>query len=230
MTISEGEFLFFNRINPLCKVVFDVGVQKDTHYIEIAPKLEYHLFEPNLEFYEEIKRKLLVHPDSNVKVNPFGLGKETRSVTYYLDSQSFLFRTVHMQSNPNLTTTFNIKSFKEYVEENDIKSIDFLKMDTEGCEPDILFPYSEYIKKNVNFVQFEYASTWLDRTDNFTLHDVYNLYSDKFDFYFLYNSAHPISKLYTGILTQINLHILEEVEEYMHNQYGFEIVMMKSYV
>lgn len=228
MTISEGELYFFNTIKDECKVVFDVGVQKDIHYIEIAPELEYHLFEPNLEFCEEIKRKLLKYPNSNVKVNPFGLGRKTESLLYYPDSQSFFLRKVHMQSNPNLAVTFNIKSFKEYVEENNIKFIDFLKIDTEGGEPDILFPNYEYIKENVKYVQFEYASTWYDRDDNWELFNVYNFYKDKFKLYYLYNSAHPVSKLNLEMLTEIKkLDDLRPIEDYVFNQYGFEIVMVR---
>jgi FkbM family methyltransferase len=231
--ITEGELYFFNVIKDDCEVVFDVGVQEDIYFVEIAPELEYHLFEPNLQFCKEINTKLeryTKYINANVKVNKFGLGDKTEARIYYPDTQSFFFRTVHTQSNPELAVVFNIKSFKEYIKENDIKNIDFMKIDIEGGEPDILIPNATFIKKHVKFLQFEYASTWYDRPDlcNYNLGDIYDLYHSEFDFYVLYNSTHPISHSWPNMMTYITNESIPEIENYVNNQYGFEIAMIRK--
>ena len=39
------------------KVVFDVGARVDIDYLNIFPKATHHLFEPNPEFFKELKEK-----------------------------------------------------------------------------------------------------------------------------------------------------------------------------
>lgn len=58
---------------------------------------------------------------------------------------------------------------KDYIIENDIKTIDFLKIDTEGYELEVLQGFEEYIRI-VKIIQFEYGGTFLD--NNIKLIDV----------------------------------------------------------
>jgi FkbM family methyltransferase len=225
--ISEGEIYFFNQIKDDCKIVFDVGCKTDTPYLELAPKLEYHLFEPNPVSYSVMNNKL-ENSGLNVKLNNFGLGNETKTVIYYPDSESFFLRKVHFIGNPGLGIPLQIKSFKEYIEENKIDRIDFLKIDVEGGEPDILFPNSKWIEDHVKYLQFEYASTWYDNSYGYRFKDIYYLFKEEFNIYFLYNSAHPASLRFPGMMININSYIAGEVENYVNNQYGFEIAMVKK--
>ena len=54
------------------KVVFDVGARVDIDYLNIFPKATHHLFEPNPEFFKELKEK--VGDRKNVYLNYYGLG------------------------------------------------------------------------------------------------------------------------------------------------------------
>ena len=229
MTITEGELAFFEVIKNNCEVIFDVGVQIDTHYIESYPKGIFHLFEPNSGFAETLWNKVY---DLNtlVYVNNFGLGKESGWIKYYPDSQSFIKRTVDFQSDEKKSIILQIKDFKEYITENNIENIDFLKIDTEGSEPDILFYNIEYIKNHIKFIQFEYASTWLDREEKFTIYDVYKTFSDKFNLLVLYNRAHPV---FSEVANEMMIFTLEKdqleaIEKYMHSSYGFDIAMVRK--
>jgi hypothetical protein len=65
----------------------------------------------------------------------------------------------------------NIKTGKDYVTDNDIKSIDFLKIDTEGYELNVLEGFEDFLE-NVKIIQFEYGGTFLD--NNIKLIDVIN--------------------------------------------------------
>jgi len=227
MTLANGELQFFNTIKDECDIIFDVGCREDIDYILAHPEAEYHLFEPNPQFIFNITQKIPLN-DTNIRINPFGLGKETKTIKYYPDSQSFIKRTVDFQSNIDLAIELPMKNFAEYIAENNIDKIDFLKIDTEGNEPDILFYNIAFIKNHVKFVQFEYASTWLDRTDDFRIHDVFNTYNDKFKFYVLYDNSHPFSQIHSNVLTHFETDQLNNIEQYMKNSYGFNIIMIQK--
>lgn len=228
MTLTTGEVDFFNTIKSNCNIVFDIGCREDTEYLLLHPSAEYHLFEPNPSFFENLKFKLDLS-NKSIHANNFGLGKETEIIQYYPDSQSFIKRTVDFQSDEKLCINLPIKNFSEYILEKDIKHIDFMKIDTEGNEPDILFFNVDFIKENVDFLQFEYASTWIDRNDYYRIQDVYNQYNDKFLFFVVYNFDHPFSKIYGKVLTEVlTKEDLNLLDRYMYNSYGFNIAMINK--
>jgi FkbM family methyltransferase len=226
--ITEGEFAFFEKIKDNCSVIFDVGCKEDIHYITSSKNKTFHYFEPNIEHYIVCKEKIKNDSGNNIiYLNNFGLSNRNDVIKYWADSESFFKRHFHYQSRvePSFLT---IKKFSNYINESNITNIDFLKIDTEGCEPDILLDNPNFIKSNVKYVQFEWASTWVDRDDGIIFTDIYNEFTEFFDFYFLYNSAHPISATYTDLLTLIdNDEMINLVNNYVMNAYGFEIVMIK---
>jgi len=230
MTISSGEIRFFNKIKDNCNVIFDIGCKDDTHYIEVTENKEFHLFEPNLITHNKCNAKLynLINNTNKIFLNFFGLGNKSEFKYYYEDSESFIKRKIHFVSKTEPIKLF-IKKFSDYILENKIENIDFIKIDTEGYEPDILLDDIDFIKNKVKYIQFEYASTWLDRDTKIELNDIINIFHNEFDFYFLYNEYHPLSKFFNETLTSIkNLEMKLLIEILMKNAYGFEIVMIKK--
>ena len=125
--ISKGELGFFNIIKDDCQVIFDVGCRTDTHYIDIKPEASFHLFEPNEDSFKEIKNKLS-NTSSVVKLNNFGLGNKTDKIIYYGNTQSFCERTLGVYSDSSTIRYYDVKKFTEYIYENDITNISFLKI------------------------------------------------------------------------------------------------------
>lgn len=226
--ITEGELEFFEKIKDDCKIIFDVGCKQDIHYIDKSKDKIFHYFEPNLNHYNVCVEKTKNIVNNTIHINPFGLGNKTEILNYWSDSESFFKRHFHYQSQAE-PILLSIKRFSEYLEENKIDHIDFLKIDTEGCEPDILLDNTYFIRNSVKYIQFEYASTWVDRDDGKNFDDIFYVYKDCFEFYFLYNSAHPISKDCQHLLTPIqNDEDINIVNNYVKNAYGFEIVMIRG--
>jgi len=225
--ISKSEIDFFENIKDNCDIIFDVGCRTDIHYIEMKPEAQFHLFEPNEESYNEVKNKLK-DISSDIKINNFGLGDKTAKLLYYMNTQSFPKRITHSTSNPETAKYCNVKKFTEYIEKNKISKIDFLKIDTEGYEPEILYDNIDFIKNNVKYVQFEYASTWLDKPTITTIHNIYEIYKDSFTFYYLYDENHPMCKGSEETLTIISSMSLNLIENYMRNAYGYNIVMIRK--
>ena len=61
-------------------------------------------------------------------------------------------------------SVFEVKRADEYIQKNNIKSIDFLKIDTEGFEFNVIKGFGDEIQK-VKVIQFEYGGTFIDSGD-----------------------------------------------------------------
>ena len=229
--ITTGEFYFFNKIKEDCNIIFDVGTRDDVHYLSIKENIEIHLFEPNTNFYNSLINNLKPYShNKKIFVNNFGLGSKTESITYYNNTQSFTKLMTNYLSDINNTSNFKVVDFKEYILEHKIESIDFLKIDTEGYEIDIIYSDLEYIKNSIKYVQFEYTSAWLSNDKKLRIRDIYNSLSDTFNFFILKDDGHPISKLYSEDMIVINEYLFNIIDKYMIEGYGFNIVIVKKYI
>jgi FkbM family methyltransferase len=162
----NGELDFYNRIKPHISTIFDVGCRCDSEFLDFEG--EVHYFDPNSEFIDKLSKM----PNKNAKAvfNKFGLGETNKELAYYPKYQSFFDR-VHScrASDAANKIILKIKKAKDYMNFNEIPNVDFLKIDTEGFEPNVLKGFEEKLE-NVNIVQFEYGGTFLDNGS--TLMDV----------------------------------------------------------
>jgi FkbM family methyltransferase len=163
---TNGEEKFFTCIKDNIHIVFDVGCRSDSEYINFCG--EVHYFDPVNEFIENLKNQTNVNKTSYF--NNFGLGDENKELYYYPRYQSFYDRTksCHISDDAH-KILLHIKRGSDYVINNNIKMIDFLKIDTEGYELNVLKGFGDFIK-NINIIQFEYGGTFLD--NNIKLIDV----------------------------------------------------------
>ena len=154
---TNGEEKFFMSIKDNIHVVFDVGCRSDSEYINFCG--EVHYFDPVHEFIENLKNQTNVNSTSYF--NNFGLGDENKEIYYYPRYQSFYDRTksCHISDDAN-KKLLHIKKGYDYVINKNMKKIDFLKIDTEGYEFNVLKGFGEFIK-NINIIQFEYGGTFL---------------------------------------------------------------------
>jgi FkbM family methyltransferase len=162
---TNGERHFFTKIKNKINIVFDVGC-KDSDFLQFHG--EVHYFDPVDENIEklEVKRNY----NSGSYFNIFGLGNDNTQLYYYPAYDSFYDRVSScMVSDASNKVLLHIKKGKDYVTDNNIKNIDFLKIDTEGYELNVLKGFEEFLE-NVKIIQFEYGGTFLD--NNTKLNDV----------------------------------------------------------
>ena len=155
--ITEGEYYFFEKIIDDCNIIFDVGVRDDIHYLNLIKGKEFHLFEPNTQFYERLLSNIknnTTSSDNKVITNNFGLGNESGDFMYYHNTQSFTKLITHVHSDVNNISTFKIVSLGDYILDKGISNIDFIKIDTEGHELDVLYANINFVKENVKYIQF----------------------------------------------------------------------------
>ena len=163
---TNGEYDFFVKIKGSIQRVFDVGSRSDSEFTEFEG--EFHYFDPVALYMNNLKRQ----PNKNKLsyFNIFGLGDENKDLYYYPKYQSFYDRVNSCKvSDASNKMVLQIKKASDYIVDKKIETIDFLKIDTEGFELNVLKGFEEKLL-NVNIIQFEYGGTFLD--NNVRLKDV----------------------------------------------------------
>ena len=147
--IPKDELEVFKSLENI-RVVFDVGIRDDVDYLIIKPSIELHAFEPNPLFIEQLK--VQIGNRKRIYINNYGLGDKFEELPYDPVTQSFLLPV----TNPKLP----IKTLDWYVKKNNIKQIDFLKIDAEGYDYKILLGGKKAIKIS-RYIQFEWGADYL---------------------------------------------------------------------
>ena len=158
-------------------VAFDVGAHKG-ETLEIFLKSfnieKIFCFEPNRKIYERLKNKIKMKIYKNIFLFNYGLGSkiETRSLKTFLDTSSSTFSQIDSKNyyylrKKKIFNLFSNKFFSEdievevstlskFIEENNIKKINILKIDTEGFEYNILRGIADNQFKDIELIYFEH--------------------------------------------------------------------------
>ena len=118
-------------------VVFDVGANCG-YFTTLFSKLvtsygEVHAFEPVPETYSLLFKNTLKMP--NVRLNNLAIGESRgKAVISYDLNDSEKATIVHSSTSKEKHAEINVISLDDYVEENNIRKIDFVKCDVEGFE------------------------------------------------------------------------------------------------
>jgi FkbM family methyltransferase len=120
------------------KVVFDVGAnvgQSTITYLEQFPQAQIYSFEPVVGTY----RKLVETTKQHKRVHPYnlGMGREPGETTINVNPVS-LVSSIVLRRDEDHPETIKLESIPSFAHKNQIESIDFLKIDTEGYELEVL--------------------------------------------------------------------------------------------
>jgi FkbM family methyltransferase len=155
---SNGEKRVFDKLPP-GMTIFDVGCRRDSLFFNYPGIV--HYFEPDPSSLNELKNK---SGCLNLKsyFNSFGLADKIGSFDYFPKFQSFVDRkeSCGFDDSEN-TVKFELKTGSDYLFQNHINNIDFLKIDTEGLELSVIRGFGDAVK-SVRFIQFEYGGTFRD--------------------------------------------------------------------
>lgn len=176
MDINKNELAIWRELISEGDIVFDVGCQDDNSFYEIEPKLkEIHLFDPNIfeVLLEKIKGK------ENIFFNNFALGNHNEEIDFFWRYGSFLCRTeepkfIDLHTPKKITT----RKLCDYIRDNGINKIDYLKIDTEGYDFEVIKGCGEFISI-IKYIQFEdFVNFYDDKKigDIFNYFDGYNIY------------------------------------------------------
>lgn len=169
-------------------VLFDVGANIGSYSLElrkIFKKARVYSFEPNPNAYTMLKENL---QGRNCNCLNLGLGAEKQRKTLYTystETQSEhsscykeVFLDVHkVEDHDILEINVLIDTLDEFCGEENVQQIDFLKIDTEGYEYEVLKGGVKMISEGrINIIQFEFNE--MNVTSRVFLKDFFHLLND----------------------------------------------------
>jgi FkbM family methyltransferase len=171
MSLPKEELHIYSKLSEDFKVVFDIGCRDDLDYYEVKKDCEYHLFEPNSEALASIKKKMSSLSDHHIILNEFGLSDERKDdCVYYKNVQSFIPHWCLPSYDSG--ERFSLRKLDDYVKEKNIAKIDFIKIDVEGLDYQVILGGLDAIKRDnkVSYIQIENSGgnrQYLDLLTNF---------------------------------------------------------------
>jgi FkbM family methyltransferase len=214
---NSYELSLFEKFKNNIDVVVDIGCRDNLDYYFIKPNANFHLFDINQKHVDK-----LINTISSLKhkINLYNIGLSNKNAKVkYGEASESIYRPWG-----NIIEC-DIRKFDEILIEKNIQNIDFLKMDIEGCEPEILC-YTEIIN-NIKYIQFEYGQVW-DRSKT-NIKNICDTYATSHEFYFVKDINHPLTNTESApLLTTINDSFIEKIESYTNVGCGCNILMFNK--
>jgi FkbM family methyltransferase len=169
---TNGELWLLKTILPEIKTVFDVGSHVGkwaTQALQVNPRINLHCFEPSKDTFQIIQEKEF---GKNVICNNFGLGSDNTRKKLFVygklneGNSLYLRRGLEKIVGTELqaeTEQVEIRTLDSYCNEKNIEEIDFLKIDVEGNELEVIKGGREnFESERIKIVQFEYGGSYID--------------------------------------------------------------------
>lgn len=155
-------------------VIFDIGANKGDYTQMIIDNINVenytiHLFEPVPAFFEVLEERF--KGNTNIILNNLALHQSERTLTFnFINAiqdgvrgcSSFINRPV-FKTWPVEKIKVKTKRLTSYTKENNIDNIDFIKIDTEGTELNVLRGAYKLLEEHkIKLMQVEYGETYKD--------------------------------------------------------------------
>lgn len=148
---NKKETDFIRQIAKKDWICFDIGANVGYYtllFSSLCKDGEIHSFEPLPLCYHLLSASILLNNFNNIRLNKFALsncnGVSEFSVSKKYESSSF----VHTEMSPlENTIQVEIRRLDDYIKENSIERIDFMKIDVEGAEKLVLEGFTETLSK-----------------------------------------------------------------------------------
>jgi FkbM family methyltransferase len=167
-------------------VVFDIGANtgmSTESFLEVWPWACVHAFEPSVESFRKMKENFR-YVKGQVEINNLAVSQTLGELHFKSEKDSPMNRVVPDDSLDN-TIVIESTTLDDYCSSHNIKSIDYLKIDTEGHEFSVLIGGKNTLK-DVKFIELEASM------------NIYNKYHESFVelFNYLSNSGFYLFKIY----------------------------------
>jgi FkbM family methyltransferase len=180
---------------PHKNIVFDVGAHTgewSSQALLVNPHVDLHCFEPSQRSFNRLKTQGF---GRRVIFNNFGLGASNCRKTLYLfedlgeGNSLYLRRGLESRDGfkpQDMTEQVEIRTLDSYCMESKIAEIDFLKIDVEGNELEVIEGGKDvFERERVKVAQFEYGGTYID--SGILLRDFFDFFDGmNYRFYLLY--------------------------------------------
>ena len=172
----ENYFLKLNSPNEKFKIkkddtVIDIGAHIG-YFTIFAAKNSYqgtiYSIEPYRESFETLKKNLELNDLTNVKPFHAAISKATEQVTLYINKNNQIGNSIFKTDETTESEKVDSFSLGDFVKNNKIEKIDFLKIDCEGAEFEILLNLDHQILQKIDKI----VSEMHPKIENFKIEDV----------------------------------------------------------
>ncbi len=200
------------------KVIFDIGANLGNHTLYWASKTDYeriYSFEPFYANYERLKNNIGANHFDNV----FPINKGVGSCVGYSTVTAFSeenYGGTTLDINVKESGDIEIIDIDSFADENQLETIDFIKIDTEGFEESILSGLKETLSAY-------HPDLWIEVSQN-SFQSVINLLEPMgyiiadiggFNMLFLYSERHPdVHPVRIQYILEQNFYNLDRVNKY----------------
>ncbi len=204
-----------NNISHQKIVFFDIGGNEGNFSKEVlkivqeqSKEVSLHIFEPQPKCLETLRK--VFQNDARVTINPVALSNEKGEATFYTNYEGSTWGSLVKREkwgvvNPTVVPTDTLDN---YIAQHAIQKIDYLKVDVEGNEMQVLKGAETSIsKKMIKNIQFEYGGTFQDA--NSTLKEVFDFL---LPFYTIYKIVDDGSML-------VNETFTSDMEDYKYSNF-----------
>jgi len=188
-------------------VFFDIGANIGVQTLQLRNYFKnstIHSFEPTNYAYNKLCNNIILNSKLKKKIilNQAFLTNKKKTIPKKIYSSWSLInkKNLHKKHLGSLKSTSNANSFKldNYITKHKIKKIDFIKLDVDGYELDVLKSGYKFLKKNKTPIIFEVAP-YLYKEHNYSQSDLVSLFVKlKYSFYNI-NNLKRIKNIYKYI-------------------------------
>lgn len=180
-------------------ILFDVGANVGNYSILLREvfgnKAKIYSFEPSHKTFHKLSLNV-----GGKNLYNFGFGSENKKVNLYSNPNKSGLASVYERNLEHVNLSLKdseeveIITLDSFCKEHDIKHIDFLKIDVEGHELEVLRGAEKLINSGMlDFIQFEFGGCNIDSRTYFK--DFYYLLKDKYKIYrIVKDGVYPINK------------------------------------
>jgi FkbM family methyltransferase len=166
MVESSGEMFAINYVkqNTGYPVIFDVGANRG-QYLQglisvFGSKADIYSFEPSSSGFTELQQ----YKSKSVHPYQLALSDQPGELTLNFDNEGSVFASVHNQDEAVIQKSLTkhevitATTIDDFCRENNIHTIEFLKIDVEGHELSVLKGASNLLKEGrIKYIQFEFG-------------------------------------------------------------------------
>ena len=180
----NGEYHFLKSNAKNFKIVFDVGSNIGEWakiILNINKDIKLHCFEPSAFTFQKLIENNF---SENVICNNFGLSSQKGEKELFVVQDgaggNSLYKRYGVKRKVQKIEQVMLDTLESYCRERDIREIDFVKIDTEGHELEVLKGARSLLEKQrIKLIQFEYGGCNIDAKVFFK--DIFNFFKD-FDY------------------------------------------------
>jgi FkbM family methyltransferase len=203
-------------------LIFDVGANTGQFAFSAARIFSdktIYCFEPAQKTFTELNKLITENKyQQSIKSFLFGFGEKQETRILYSSGEYSPVASLHQIHQPHeefkeeYTEKVSIDTIDFFCVKNEIKRIDYLKLDIEGHEYKALLGAKRMLaEKRITFIQFEFGECNIDSRTFFR--DFYNLLNDNYNFYrIVSNGITRINEYTTDLETFATINYLAEMK------------------